>query len=73
MKKLLFSAFLVLSSIATFAVADARVTGTFVSSCGVTWSVIAHGATMGEAFQRLSALESACDAACGTKTTQIIM
>jgi hypothetical protein len=73
MKKNLLLACLLFVFSAAMAVADYRVSGTYVSSCGVTWSVVAHNTTMSGAFSDLSNLEHACDAACGTSATQIIM
>jgi hypothetical protein len=55
------------------AVADVRMTATYISSCGVSWSCVSHGSSEGEAALRMSNLCNACDAACGTSTTQIIM
>jgi hypothetical protein len=42
MKKNLLLACLLFVFSAAMAVADYRVSGTYVSSCGVTWSVVAH-------------------------------
>ncbi|WP_394771911.1 hypothetical protein [Mucilaginibacter sp.] len=49
-----------------------RMTATYVSSCGVTWNCVSHGATEGEAVSRMYSLTQSCDAACGTNTTLIV-
>lgn len=56
-----------------FLVENTRITDTYTSSCGVKWSLTAHGSNIADASIRLANLMDACDAACGTKTTQILM
>ncbi|WP_295795206.1 hypothetical protein [Mucilaginibacter sp.] len=45
-------------------VMSVKATATYVSSCGVSWSLVAYGNTTGQAVDGLSRLASACDAAC---------
>ncbi|MEO6632719.1 MAG: hypothetical protein ABIN13_13385 [Mucilaginibacter sp.] len=41
-----------------------KAVATYVSKCGVSWSLVAYGNTVGQAVDGLSRLCTACDAAC---------
>lgn len=54
------------------ALAVTRITGTYVSACGDSWSFVVNNSTAAGAAQDLESLMGKMDAACGSSTTQII-
>ena len=54
-------------------VAQIRVTGSYTSKCVASWSLVAYGSTQALAVLGILDLQNACDAACGTNTTQIVI
>jgi hypothetical protein len=55
------------------AVAQVKATASFTSTCGVSWSLVSYGSTLGGAMNGLYNLEVACNAACGTNTKLIVV
>jgi len=50
-----------------------RIAASYTSKCGVTWNIVAYGASYDEAMQGLQNMAKLSDAACGTNISEIIV